>query len=149
MEGNWKLNINLFVVAHRLLEEHITEPHNKKYKEFSTFLQYLQRKKFDALTGEDSTTLHTYIHFLIDNYYLKYFTAQCLQWSYTVHLVDSNIIKKEIKEGNDRTAQRLSDLESSQKAQFAEIEERLSALQSKYLTTNAVPHEMLARLRMI
>jgi hypothetical protein len=63
--------------------------------------------------------------------------------------VDSSIIKKEIKEGNAQTAQRLSDLENSQRAQLAEIEERLSALQSNYLTTNGVPHEMLARLRMI
>ena len=63
MESHWKLNINLFVLAHQLLQEHITEYDNKKYKEFSTFLQNLQRKKFDALTGEDSTKLHTYIHF--------------------------------------------------------------------------------------
>ena len=149
MEAHWKLNINLFVLAHQLLQEHITEYDDKKYKEFSTFLQNLQRKKFDALTVEDSTKLHTYIHFLIDNYYLKHFTAECLQWSYTVHLVDSNIIKKEIKEGNARTAQHLSDLESSQQAQFAEIEKRLSTLQNKYPTTNEIPIEILKRLRMI
>jgi hypothetical protein len=80
---------------------------------------------------------------------MKHFAAKCLQWPYTVHLVDSSIIKKEIKEGNARAAQRLSALESNQRTQFAEVEDRLSALESKYLTTSGAPYEMLARVLQI
>ena len=149
MNDNWKLNIRLFGVAHKSLKEHVRKHDENKYVEFSTFLENLQYTEFDALTREDSAQLHTYIHFLIDKFLLKEFAAKCLQWPYTIHLVDSSIIKKEIKEGNARAAQRLSALESNQREQFAEIEGRLSGLESKYLTTSGVPPEMLARLRQI
>ena len=149
MNDNWKLNVNLFILAHRSLTEYITKNDKNNYEEFSTFLESLRQKEFDALTGEDSTKLHTYIHFLIEKYLLKHFAAKCLQWPYTVHLVDSSIIKKEIKEGNARAAQRLSALESSEREQFAEIEERLSALESKYVTISGVQPEMLTRVLQI
>jgi hypothetical protein len=149
MDAIWKININLFVAAHQSLEENVSDYDKETYSQFSIFLQTLQDKKFDALTAEDSTELHTYIDFLIYKYLLKYFAANCLQWAYTVHLVDSSTIIKKIKEGDALTAQRLEALESTQKAQFAEIEERLSALESKYLTISAAPSEMLARLLQI
>jgi len=141
--------MNLFILAHRSLNEYITKNDRNQYVEFSTFLEYLRQKAFDALTEEDSTKLHTYIHFLIGKFLLKHFAAKCLEWPYTVHLVDSSIIKRQIKEGDARAAQRLAALESSEREQFAEIEERLAALESKYVTTSGVPSEMLARVLQI
>ena len=75
----------------------------------------------NALTEDDSVTFHSYIHFLIHQFLFKHFVEECPQWSFTVHLVDSNIIKNEIKKCNARIGQ------------LGDIEQRVSALEHNTL----------------
>ena len=107
MSEYWKIYIKQFVVVHnhKAIKE-VWRPKNKpQWDKYCDELAALQRKTIDEVSEHDRAMLHEYMYLLTYHDFLKYFSAECPNWSYVIHLVDSTIMNKSID-------QRVSALES-------------------------------------